>query len=340
MSVLSLSGCSTVSYLMQAGQGQLALINHARPISEVLDDPNVDPDLATLLNEVDKVKKFGEKFGLKPTQNYSEYVNLNRDDVVTVVTACAPLEFKPKIFSFPVVGSFNYLGWFKKEDALKHADQLKKDGWDVDVRGASAYSTLGWFKDPILSSMLPKQRGKYSAHARSALVNVVFHESVHATVYIKNQSAFNENVANFLADVFSKNYFRSLGKEGEEEWKRYELQMASQRERSRELNRAFLELEKIYSSSASVEVKKTKKEEILKELQNKFPHFREINNATLIQFQTYHSDQDEFLQAFRKANEDVQVFLQALKGLRSEDFERPQQERVGSVLGKMIYQSN
>src|ERR1700745_251643 len=124
-------------------------MNNGKPVEEVMKDPTTDPKLSELLGKIADVKKFGTQFGLKPTPNYKEYVKLDRDAVVYVVTVCDPLEFKVKIFSFPIAGSFNYIGWFKKEDAVEFAKKFEQEGLDVDVRGAGAYSTLGWFKDPL-----------------------------------------------------------------------------------------------------------------------------------------------------------------------------------------------
>src|SRR5690606_7987905 len=113
-------------------------------------------------------------------------VKLKQDSVVYVVTVSDALRLNPKVFSFPIAGSFTYIGWFSKEDAQDFGRDFERQGYDVDVRGASAYSTLGWFRDPLLSSMIRELPD---------LVNIVIHESVHATLYIKDQSYFNESLA-------------------------------------------------------------------------------------------------------------------------------------------------
>jgi predicted aminopeptidase len=154
----SLGGCSSIYYVYQAGRGQLKLLNRARPVEEVIEDPRTSPDLVSLLKKIPAIKAYGEKEGLRPTKNYRDYVNLDQNAVVYVVTVSDALAFKPKIFSFPIVGSFNYIGWFGLDDAKKFASTFEAEGYDVDVRGASAYSTLGWFRDPLLSTMIPKEQ--------------------------------------------------------------------------------------------------------------------------------------------------------------------------------------
>src|SRR5206468_11910645 len=131
------------------------------------------------------------------------------------VSACEKLRFQSKVWNFPFVGSFPYLGWFDLEDGRSFARELKAEDngkWDVDLRGAAAYSTLGWFRDPVVSSMIPE--GK---EALGELVDVVLHESTHATYYISGQAFFNESIASFVADKLTPFYLDAkLGKGSEE----------------------------------------------------------------------------------------------------------------------------
>ena len=214
--VASFSGCSTIQYLLQATKGQLELSNRSRPIEDVLKDERVSPRIQNLLKEIPAIKEFGEKYGIRPTHNYEDYVKLDRSSAVWVVSACEKLNFKEKRWSFPVVGGFNYLGWFSKENAVEHGEELKKEGWDVYVRGASAFSTLGWFKDPVLSTMISS-----GVRAFGDLVNVIIHESIHATVYVSGQSYFNESMASFVADRLTVDYLKMKFPGGSEELNAY-----------------------------------------------------------------------------------------------------------------------
>ncbi len=320
-----LSSCSSVYYLYQAGRGQLQLLNRGRPIEDVIRDPTTDERVRTQLQQLSEIKKFGERFGLKPTQNYSEYVKLDRDAVVYVVTVSDELALKPKIFSFPIAGSFNYIGWFAKSDAEEFGAKYQKEGYDVDVRGASAYSTLGWFKDPLLSTMI---------RSLPDLVNVVLHESVHATLYIKNQSYFNESLASFVADQLTQKYFEEKHEIDAEGWKNY-LKDREWNEKIRtRLSQAYRELGQIYSSAKSPEEKRQEKAAYFETLKKDVRISRNINNATLIQFQTYDASDHGFRALLRSYEGDVREFLRALSALKNSDFEKNQEENFDTVVGK------
>jgi predicted aminopeptidase len=193
--VPALTGCSTAGYLAQAGFGQLDLLEARRDIDDVVQDRRTAPRLKKLLGRVDEIKRFGEKHGLTPTSNYGTYADLGRPVAVWVVTAAEPLRFRNRTWSFPIVGSVPYLGFFDRDDARDLALGLRGAGWDVDLRGASAYSTLGWFADPVLSTMIAD-----GDEALGELADVVLHESFHATLYVKGQSLFDESAADFVGD--------------------------------------------------------------------------------------------------------------------------------------------
>ena len=332
--IFSLSGCSSLYYFYQAGRGQLKLLNRAIPVEEVLKDPRTDPDLANLLSKIPEIKAYGEAQGLKATSNYRDYVKLDEDAVVYVVTVSDPLAFKPKIFSFPLVGSFNYLGWFHAKDAREFAEQFSKEGYDVDVRGAGAYSTLGWFRDPLLSSMIPAEKGKISPEAYPELVNVFLHESVHATLYISNQSTFNEGLAMFVAGVLTERYFHSKDLLQSEAYRRYQSQEARSEKIRVRLSQAYQDLKLIYESSEEADQKRIEKEAYLTRLQAELGFRRKITNATLIQFQTYHSSEADFKLLFQKSQESVPSFLALLAQLEAKDFDHAQSDDLASVLRK------
>src|SRR6185369_6874030 len=127
---------------------------------------------------------------------YERYADLHRGAAVWVVQGSAPLAFRAKRWSLPVVGSIPYLGFFDREAARRYGATLaREEDLDVDVRGAAAFSTLGWFGDPVLSTMITQ-----GDEALGELANTVLHESVHATLYVNDQSAFDESLASFVAD--------------------------------------------------------------------------------------------------------------------------------------------
>jgi predicted aminopeptidase len=135
--------CTATGYVAQAGLGQLDLFARARDIDEVLDDPNIDVRKRKLLMEVSLVLRYARARGLKDKGNYRKYVDLPRGAVVWFTAAAPELSLEPKEWSFPIVGSFTYLGWFDFVRAMKFRRSLERDGYDVYLRGVRAYSTGG-----------------------------------------------------------------------------------------------------------------------------------------------------------------------------------------------------
>jgi predicted aminopeptidase len=316
--------CSTARYLTQATRGQLALVNRARPIPEVLKDERVPTRTRALLSQVAAIKAFGERQGLKPTPNYQDYVALERPAAVWVVSACENLNFKSKEWSFPIVGRFPYLGWFDAKAASEFGDELRVEGWDVDVRGARAYSTLGWFRDSVLSTMIEE-----GDEALGELVNVVLHESVHATAYVSGQAYFNESLASFVADRLTPRY---LPERERLAWEKSEREGA---ERRRELHAAYVELKALYESKRPDAEKLARKTEVLAGLKRKLGFKRDIGNATLIQFQTYNTDESKFLALWKACGEDGARFMRAIGRVGEKSFSESQQENLDEVLAPL-----
>ena len=322
------SGCSTSRYLWQAAGGQLSLLNHARPIVEVLKDEKESPRIRGLLAEIPKIKSFGEKNGVRATSNYQEYVRLDRAAAVWVVSAARPLQFTSKEWSFPIVGRFPYLGWFDLKNAKSYAKELEGEGWDVDVRGAGAYSTLGWFRDPILSSMIFAGN-----EALGELVNVVLHESVHATVYISGQAYFNESLASFVADHLTPLY---LGSQSELKvaWEKNE---AEGKTRAQKLHEAYESLSRLYAiASKSDEEKLREKKTFLDQLRSELGWKRPLNNAALIQFKTYTSASSDFERVWLACGGSSSRFLTLMLQLKEHDFQKNQQDDLKPVLDRLI----
>ncbi|MBC7385348.1 MAG: aminopeptidase [Cryobacterium sp.] len=324
-----LSGCSTVQYLWQAGRGQFAILNHARPIPEVVKDERTPPRIRALLAEVAAIKIFGEKAGLKPTKNYQEYVNLDRDAVVTVVSACQPLKFQPKEWKFPIVGGFPYLGFYDPSDAVKYATELRSQGFDVDVRGAPAYSTLGWFRDPILSTMIPEGEG-----AIGELVEVILHESLHATAYVNHQAFFNESAASFVSEKLTPLYFRETRGIDSKEEKAYAKGLEWQSRAMNRMHEGYVELDQVYSSVDPDQEKLKKKADVFAKLRTdlKWRGSRDLNNATLIGHREYSGNREVFSEMLKKCGQDFGAFLQGLSALKESDFSGAQTKELDGLL--------
>jgi predicted aminopeptidase len=191
--VLVLFNFQLVVYGLQQGYGQLNIIWNAKPVEEYLRDSNFPDSLKTRLRLIDEIRKYAiDSLALKDTENYKTLYDQKGEEVMWVVLASERFNLKQKEWEFPVVGSVPYKGFFKKERALKLKTELEKEGWDVIVRNPGAWSTLGWFTDPILSKMLNRSEGD--------LANLIIHEMSHSTIFVKDSIDLNENLATFIGD--------------------------------------------------------------------------------------------------------------------------------------------
>lgn len=309
-SSLLLTGCFTGRYLWQAAGGQLDMMARSRPIDLVIRDARTPLRTAELLGAVRSIKRYGERHGLTPTNNYQDYADLGRPAAVWVVSACDPLQFSSKSWSFPLVGSVPYLGWFDYNDARDFAADLARRGYDVDLRGASAYSTLGWFSDPVLSTMLSD-----GDDALGDLANVVLHESVHATVFLPNMADLNESVADFVADKLTPDYLAEARGSGSAELTAYLTAERESAARTELLHQAYAELEALYASDRSRADKLARKAGILSTLSARIEAKRPINNATLAQFRTYHGAAPELEALYGACGGDLSRFFAELRTL-------------------------
>ncbi|MEM1031176.1 MAG: aminopeptidase [Myxococcota bacterium] len=321
------TGCFTGSYLAQAAAGQDELSWRRRPVDEVVGDPRTPEHTRRLLALVEDVKRYGERNHLDPTDNYREYVDVDGPAVVWVVSAAAPLSFAQKTWWFPIVGNVPYLGWFDRRDAERHADRLRRAGWDVDLRGASAYSTLGFFDDPILSTMIRPRLGTVGG-----LVNVVIHESVHATHYVPGQTLFNESLADFVADRLTAVYLRRRLQLSRWQIWAYEEGQVRGAQRAREFFDAYRTLETVYASALPEATKLEIKTRVTDLVREKWGFSRPINNATLAQSRSYNGGIPVFAELLAHCDEDWGRFWAAVERIDTSSFDGPQQRDIDPVL--------
>jgi predicted aminopeptidase len=166
-------------------------------------------------------------------------------------------------------------------------------------------------------------------------VNVFLHESVHATVYISNQSYFNESLAVFVSDKLTEKFFKDTAQDKTPAYQAYvSLQERSEKIRIR-LNELYKQLKVLYDSDVSPEEKRTRKEAMIKALSDELHFKRKITNATLIQYETYHSSEDDFKMLYEALGRDIHRFMQVMKTLKDQDFSSPQQQNLKDVMEKL-----
>ncbi len=314
-------GCASLDYLAQAGAGQDDIVTRSQDVDRLLSGERLPRRTRRLVAEIAEVKRYGEGHGLRATHNYTKYARLDRPAAVWIVSACEPLRFRSKVWTFPIVGTITYLGWFHLDAANRAADELRKDGWDTDVRPASAYSTAGWFDDPLLSTMIGK-----GDDARGDLVNTVFHESTHATFFVPSQSRLNESVANFVGDRLAEKYMDEVAGRDSKETRAY--QDAVQRGVRREAlyHTAYAELDALYASKRSVDEKRAEKDKILRALEKDIGTKRRLTNASLVQFKTYHSGVKELAALLVACGGDTRRLITTLDRFQHRSFTVDQEE--------------
>jgi predicted aminopeptidase len=192
--VLALWNWSLLLYGIRQGIGQFNVVWNARPVSEILSDPNAPDTIKSKLKLIEEVRRYAiDSLGLKDTENYKTLFDQQGKEIMWVITASEPYQLQEKTWEFPIVGRVPYKGYFNIELARAEKENLEKEGWDVNVTNPSGWSTLGWFTDPILSDMLYKSEGD--------LASLIIHEMVHATIFVKDSVNFNENLASFIGDL-------------------------------------------------------------------------------------------------------------------------------------------
>lgn len=309
-----LQGCSTLAYYMQSVDGQMEVLTKRRPIASVLTDNHAPPMTRQRLALVQQMRQFAvEKLGLPDNGSYRSYSDVGRRYVVYNVFATPELSLKPVRSCFLIVGCLDYRGYFRESMARAHARSLQQQGYDVFVGGVAAYSTLGWFNDPVLNTMLNWDEAR--------IAKFIFHELAHQRLYIKNDTAFNEAFAETVAEV------------GLEQW----LNARSGTTHAEALRRAEVrehqfialvlatkeDLERIYTAPASDGDKRVQKREAFERLRASYDRLRaawngdgsydawmqtDLNNAKISAVVTYNEEKPAFRALLEASNGDMPTF--------------------------------
>jgi predicted aminopeptidase len=295
-------------------------------LDEALKDPQLTDVQKRKIQLAQKARDFAEKeLSLKPTKNYTSFVMLDRPYVTYVVSAAPKWQLKAFQWHYPIVGSMPYKGFFNEADAKEEEENLKKDNLDTYMRGVSAYSTLGWFKDPLLSSML-----RYKDYD---LVNTIIHETVHATLYIKHEADFNERMAVFLGNRGAEMFYLQDEGPNSPTLKTVKNENADDKVFSVWMSGKLKTLEAWYESlpkSQQIDELRQKqftqlqedfKKELLPKLKtDSYKKFQDakLNNARLLVYRTYMQDLSDFEKLFDKTGHDFKKFLEECKTLEKE----------------------
>ena len=296
-----LASCTSLNYYAQAAQGQLSLLGDARSIEDWLSDHNTEPKLKLRLATARQIRTFAvHELALPDNKSYRNYASLARPFVLWNVVATPELSLRPVQWCFPVAGCVSYKGYYSKDAANSFADTLRAEGHDVQVGGVPAYSTLGWFNDPLISTFI--------YYPDAELARLLFHELSHQVVYVQGDSQFNESFASAVEEAGVERWLKAYGNEAMRE---HYLKFSG---RKQEFLSLLLDcrraLEENYKSKASNSAKRAAKARLFQKLKDDYQvlkaswggfsgydrFFAEpLSNAHLASIATY----NDFIPAFR-----------------------------------------
>ena len=219
--LLALAACTSMAYYAQAARGQSAILLKRQPIDRLLARDDVDPELQRRLQLVVEAREFAAShLGLPAGGSYATYVDPGRQHMLWNVFAAPADALEPVAWCFPIAGCVSYRGYFSERAAQRYAQQLQQQGLDVYVGGVDAYSTLGWFRDPVPSTVIYRPEHR--------LVGLIFHELAHQRYYLPGDTTFNESFASFVEQEGVRRWFDA--REQPEGFERYLHDMQAQQQ--------------------------------------------------------------------------------------------------------------
>ncbi len=332
--LLLLSGCADVGYYLQSINGQLQLNAARRPVEQLMADADTPGLLKARLKRAAEIRRFAsEELHLPDNGSYRAYADLKRPFVVWNVFAASEFSVEPRRWCFPVAGCVAYRGYFAKDAADAYASTLRADGFDVHVAGIPAYSTLGWFDDPLLNTFI--QYPEYE------LARLIFHELAHQVAYVKGDSEFNES---FAMAVEIAGVDRWIALHGDAV-----MRADAERARMRRAQFAALvlgareELGKLYLSRLAPEAMRERKAAMFEQLRRDYAQlkqswggfagydgfFTDINNAQLASFSVYHTLLPAMQRLLAQQGGDIDAFLIEIRRLAA----LPKSQRDAALAG-------
>ncbi len=315
-----LTGCSTLQFYQQAALGQWQLMQARKPIAAILADGQREQRLLTQLELTQDILAFAEaNLGLDRAGRYQSYVDLQRPYVVWNVFASQPLDLAGHSWCYPFIGCAPYRGYFKHSVALKQAQRLRQQGYETYVGGVPAYSTLGWFEDPVLNTFV---------HWPSPeLASLLIHELSHSRVWLDSDVAFNESFASFVGRQGAREWMRSQN--GEATWHLWQTTREDWQRFRAFLMRAKSTLNEIYTQDGSEAERLHRKSITLDEIKQCYQVHKavlgqgrwdklinqDLNNAFLVSLATYEDWLPAFAQLFKQHNNDWAGFFQAVEDI-------------------------
>ncbi len=339
---LCISGCSSIAYYSQAIGGQLDIYRRSQPIDSVIANPNTPAPLKQQLSDILKIRAFASSvLHLPDNRSYTYYADLERPFVIWSVFAVPAFSFQPKQWCFLIVGCVSYRGYFSEAPAQALAEELRAQGYDVYVAGIPAFSTLGWFDDPVLNTML-----RWPQHR---IAGLIFHEIAHQKVYIADDTAFNEafamtveyiGVERWLARYGTQKYLAAYQQSRQRQAEFVDLVLAT-RNHLQEIYQQKWRPEKLPAAKTAAFNTLRARYAQLKNSWGGFAGYdawfaKDLNNAKLLSVVTYQDYVPAFRALLDQQGGDLPAFYQAVAQLG----ELPIQERHAQLRGKVTGKGN
>ena len=326
LSVVGLTVCAALfsaCYTLKQGAAMIGYLSRAIPLEELEQQENT-AEMRRFTALIRDIRAFAtDELGLKDTKNYTRYVHIDRDYLAAVVSACADDSFTGHRWWFPIVGYVPYKGFFGVDDAKKEAQKLREKGLDVWVRGVDAFSTLGYFRDPLYSYMR-----EYSTYR---MADLLIHELFHATVFIKNHVQFNEELAEFVGKHGARLYIESRFGKDAEELRSHDASQTDSDAYILYIQKLKAQLDDVYKSDISREQKLEQKASIIKAALEefktnynamfktdtyKFFEDLQVNNAYLQLYGLYHDGGEYLEDLYKKAGTNLPAVIEAAKKIK------------------------
>jgi predicted aminopeptidase len=320
--IASLSGGC---YLLQSAEGQLALMSKREPIARVIDKPGTPPKLRAQLQSVTAIRDFAShELGLPDNGSYRKYADIGRAYVVWSVVAAPEFSVDPKRWCFPVVGCVGYRGYFVEARARRFAAGLNAQGFDVVVGGVAAYSTLGHFDDPILSTMVNWDDTELAA--------IIFHELTHQLLYVRNDASFNEALATTVEEEGVRRWLERQGRE--QDLAQHLLQHKHYLQVIALLSETRAQLRQIYAMTLPPPLMRERKRAAFEALRDSYAALRaqwgghapfdawfgqDINNAHLASIATYFACVPGFEREMQAVDGNLPAFYRRVRALAKLD---------------------
>ena len=316
------SGCQALSFYRQAIAGECQILARQESITNLMANPKTPPKLKAKFGQVLKIRQFAaQELKLPADGNYLKYTDLRRPCVVWNVNVAPALSLEPKTWWFPVVGRASYRGYFDEAGARRYAARWEKKGWDVYVDGVAAYSTLGWFRDPLLNTFI--------FEPEADLAELIFHELGHRRLYVSGDTDFNEAFATEVAAEGLRRWFAASSnpKAAQE----HQAAFAREKQFVQLVMDTRRELEAVYGDGRLPDAEKLRrKEEIIGKLRARYAAVKQawggqsgydewfaepINNAKLNTVSTYYDLVPAFQALLRANGGDLEKFYGAVAAL-------------------------